>query len=212
MRLRSNLKNMNFLAHIYLSGKDENLILGNFIADMVKGRQIEKYTPEVVKGIRLHRKIDEFTDSHPFVTRSKDRIREKYRHYSGVVVDMFYDHFLASSWDDYCNEPIEEFVQNAYNVLLRNYIMLPSRAKFILPIMIGSNWLVNYADLRSLQRHMEGMARRTAFDSGMEEAVADLKIHYREFRQDFYEFFPELVIFSRKYAEKLKGQGNLTTS
>ena len=198
---------MNFLAHIYLSGKDENLILGNFIADMVKGRQIEKYTPEVIMGIRLHRKIDEFTDSHPFVTRSKDRIREKYRHYSGVVVDMYYDHFLASSWDDYCNEPLETFVQNAYNVLLKNYIMLPSRAKFILPIMIGSNWLVNYADLSSLQRHMEGMSRRTSFNSGMEEAVTDLKIHYREFRQDFYEFFPELVIFSRKYVEKIKGAG-----
>ena len=201
---------MNFLAHIYLSGKDENLILGNFIADMVKGRQIEKYSPEVVKGIRLHRKIDEFTDSHPFVTRSKDRIREKYRHYSGVVVDMYYDHFLASSWDDYCNEPLETFVQNAYNVLLKNYIMLPSRAKFILPIMIGSNWLVNYADLKSLQRHMEGMARRTSFNSGMEEAVTDLRKHYNEFHRDFAEFFPELVRFSIKYVEKLKGQESLT--
>jgi acyl carrier protein phosphodiesterase len=203
---------MNFLAHIYLSGKDENLILGNFIADMVKGRQIEKYTPDVVKGIRLHRKIDEFTDSHPFVTRSKDRIREKYRHYSGVVVDMYYDHFLSSSWDDYCNEPLEIFVQNAYNVLLKNYIMLPSRAKFILPIMIGSNWLVNYADLKSLQRHMEGMARRTSFNSGMEEAVTDLKKHYNEFHRDFAEFFPELVSFSIMYIRKLNGQGVISTS
>lgn len=201
---------MNFLAHIYLSGKDENLLLGNFIADMVKGRQIEKYSPEVVKGIRLHRKIDEFTDSHPYVARSKDRIREKYRHYSGVVVDMYYDHFLAINWKDYSDEQLETFVENAYNVLLRNYIMLPSRAKFILPIMIGSNWLVNYADLKSLQRHMEGIARRTSFHSGMEDAVTDLKIHYDEFRQDFADFFPELVSFSINYVEKLKRQGSLT--
>ncbi len=201
---------MNFLAHIYLSGKDENLLLGNFIADMVKGRQIEKYSPDVVKGIRLHRKIDEFTDSHPYVARSKDRIREKYRHYSGVVVDMYYDHFLAINWKYYSDEPLETFVENAYNVLLRNYIMLPSRAKFILPIMIGSNWLVNYADLKSLQRHMEGMSRRTSFNSGMEEAVTDLKKHYKEFGQDFAEFFPELVRFSINYVEKLKSQGSLT--
>ncbi|TVQ90650.1 MAG: DUF479 domain-containing protein [Bacteroidetes bacterium] len=194
---------MNFLAHIYLSGKDENLILGNFIADMVKGRQIEKYSPEVIKGIRLHRKIDEFTDTHPFVARSKDRIRKKYRHYSGVVVDMFYDHFLALNWTDYCDESLETFVQNAYNVLLKNYIILPRRAKFILPIMMGSNWLVNYGDLKSLQRHMEGMARRTSFNSGMEEAVTDLKKHYKEFGQDFAEFFPELVGYSKAYVEKI---------
>lgn len=197
---------MNFLAHIYLSGKDENLILGNFIADMVKGRQIDKFTPEVVKGIKLHRKIDEYTDSHRYVSRSKDRIRNKYRHYSGVVVDMFYDHFLARYWKDYSPEPLETFVQSAYNVLMKNYIILPSRAKFILPIMIGSNWLVNYADLQSLQRHMEGLARRTPFESGMENAVHDLKMHYNGFRQDFSEFFPELISFSKSYVEKLSGQ------
>lgn len=190
---------MNFLAHIYLSGKDESLMLGNFIADMVKGKQIEKYKPDVVRGIKLHRKIDEFTDSHHFVSRSKDRIRDRYRHYSGVVVDMFYDHFLAKNWNDYSKEPIENFVQSAYNVLLKNYIMLPRKAKFILPIMIGSNWLVNYADLKSLQRHMEGLARRTPFESGMEHAVTDLKIHYEGFEQDFADFFPELIGFVKGY-------------
>ncbi len=196
---------MNFLAHIYLSGKDENLILGNFIADMVKGRQIEKYSPGVVKGIRLHRKIDAYTDSHPYVSRSKDRIRDVYRHYSGVVVDMYYDHFLARNWTDYSPEPIDAFVQSAYNVLLKNYIMLPNRAKFILPIMIGSNWLVNYSDLNSLQKHMEGMARRTPFNSGMENAVEDLKKHYDGFKDDFSDFFPELVSFVKNYLGHTSG-------
>jgi acyl carrier protein phosphodiesterase len=197
---------MNFLAHIYLSGKDEDLMLGNFIADMVKGRQIEKYTPGVIKGIKLHRKIDEYTDSHKYVARSKDRIRHRYRHYSGVVVDMFYDHFLAKNWDTYSSEPIDTFVQSAYNVLLKNYIMLPKKAKFILPIMIGANWLVNYADLKSLKRHMEGLARRTPFNSGMENAVEDLEIHYEGFEQDFADFFPELVNFVKEYLEKLEGK------
>jgi acyl carrier protein phosphodiesterase len=195
---------MNFLAHIYLSGNDENLMLGNFIADMVKGRQIERYKPEVVKGITLHRKIDEYTDSHFYVARSKNRIRDKYRHYSGVVVDMFYDHFLARNWQTYSSEPIDIFVQSAYNVLLKNYIMLPKRAKFILPIMIGSNWLVNYADLRSLKRHMEGLARRTPYNSGMENAVEDLILHYDEFEQDFSDFFPELTGFVKRYLIKLE--------
>jgi acyl carrier protein phosphodiesterase len=193
---------MNFLAHIYLSDKDENLMLGNFIADMVKGKQIEKYSPEVVKGILLHRQIDEYTDSHPYVSRSKDRIRDKYRHYSGVVVDMYYDHFLARNWEKYSNEPIEAFVQSAYNVLLKNYVILPKKAKFILPIMIGSNWLVNYADLNSFKRHMEGLARRTPYNSGMEHAVDDLKLHYEGFAQDFADYFPELVNFVKGYLGK----------
>ncbi len=197
---------MNFLAHIYLSGKDENLMLGNFIADMVKGRQIEKYSPEVIKGIKLHRKIDEYTDSHRFVSRSKDRIRDKYRHYSGVVVDMFYDHFLARNWEQYSKEPIDTFVQSAYNVLLKNYMMLPKRAKFMLPIMIGSNWLVNYADLNSFTRHMEGLARRTPYNSGMENAVDDLRIHYQGFEKDFTDYFPELINFVKNYLEQLAEQ------
>lgn len=199
---------MNFLAHIFLSGKDENLMLGNFIADMVKGRQIEKYNAEVVKGIKLHRKIDEFTDSHEYVTRSKDRIRDKYRHYSGVVIDMYYDHFLARNWDTYSREPIDTFVQSAYNVLLKNYMMLPRRAKFMLPIMIGSNWLVNYADLNSFKRHMEGLARRTPYNSGMEHAVDDLKLHYEDFEQDFRDYFPQLMQYVRSYLEKLNEKGN----
>jgi acyl carrier protein phosphodiesterase len=195
---------MNFLAHIYLSDKDENLMLGNFIADMVKGKQIDSYKPEVIKGITLHRKIDEYTDTHEYVARSKNRIRDKYRHYSGVVVDMFYDHFLARNWETYSQEPIDIFVQSAYNVLLKNYIMLPKRAKFILPIMIGSNWLVNYADLRSLKRHMEGLARRTPYNSGMENAVEDLILHYDGFEEDFAAFFPELAGFAKLYILDLK--------
>jgi acyl carrier protein phosphodiesterase len=190
---------MNFLAHIYLSGKDENLILGNFIADMVKGRQIELFSPAIVKGIMLHRQIDFFTDNHPIVARSKNRIRGTYRHYSGVIIDMFYDHFLAHNWTEYSTEPLDNFVQGAYNVLLRNYNLLPNKAKLMLPVMIGSNWLVNYADLDSLQRHMEGMSRRTPFKSGMEHAVKDLRYHYNELVNDFKIFFPDLIQFSHSH-------------
>jgi len=194
---------MNFLAHIYLSGKDENLILGNFIADMVKGRQIDVFPPHILQGIRLHRRIDYFTDHHSVVARSKNRIRNVYRHFSGVVVDMFYDHFLARNWQMYSDESIDNFVQSAYNVLLKNYNILPSKAKFILPIMIGSNWLVNYADLHSLQKHMEGLARRTDFNSGMENAVEHLLKDYDGFGEDFAEFFPELIVCAEDYIAKL---------
>lgn len=189
---------MNFLAHIYLSGKNENLILGNFIADMVKGRQIEKYGSGVVMGIKLHRQIDQFTDQHHVVKRSKSRLKSRYRHYSGVLVDMYYDHFLALNWDDYSEIPIDKFINNAYNVLFKNYLLLPYRARRILPFMVTANWLVNYADLKKLKKSFEGMAKRTSFESGMEYAVEDLKANYDEFFEDFKEFFPEIIDFVSK--------------
>ncbi len=186
---------MNFLAHIYLSNNDNNLVLGNFIADMVKGKQIESFSPEIIRGIQLHRKIDHFTDSHEIFLKSKKRLSAKYRHYSGVLVDMFYDHFLAKNWSDYSDEDINDFVKNAYDVLLKNYIILPPRAKKILPFMIASNWLVNYADLGSLQKRLAGLAKRTSFESGMENAVFDLRENYDLFLQEFKSFFPLLEEF-----------------
>jgi acyl carrier protein phosphodiesterase len=199
------LISMNFLAHIYLSHDDENLVLGNFIADMVKGKQIEAFSPEIIRGIKLHRKIDHFTDTHEVFGKSKKRLTEKYRHYSGVLVDMFYDHFLAKYWQEYSDEDINDFVKNAYDILLKNYIILPPRAKKILPFMIASNWLVNYADLASLQKRLAGMAKRTTFESGMENAVFDLRENYDLFHQEFKSFFPQLIEFVNFEIKKNRG-------
>ena len=173
-------------------------MLGNFIADMVKGRQIDNFNQGIVDGILLHRKIDAFTDTHPVVEQSKMRLRNKYRLYSAVVVDMFYDHFLARNWSNYSSLPLNQFVKHAYNILLRNYFMLPVRARYMLPFMVSANWLVSYSNLESLQQVFEGMARRTPFDSGMENAVFDLVAFYKEFEEEFHSFFPELILFVGK--------------
>ncbi len=186
---------MNFLAHLYLSGNDEELIIGNFIADMVKGRQINSYSQGIIKGICLHRDIDHYTDAHTLVSKSKARLREKYRLYAGVVVDMYYDHFLSRYWAEYSQHPLKDYVGGAYAILKRNIAILPSRAKYILPIMTENNWLVNYADVGSLGRNFGGMARRTPFDSGMEGAVDDLLQNYQLFEDEFRAFFPELIAF-----------------
>ncbi len=184
---------MNFLAHLYLSGDEDAMIIGNFIADMVKGQQINGYSDNIVRGIRLHRKIDHFTDSHPLFLQSRERLRARYRLYSGVVVDMYYDHFLSKLWSRYSNHSLEDYVDKAYVLLNRHFDVLPARAQYILPYMIEHNWLVNYADLDRLQRHFGGMARRTPFESGMERAVDDLREHYGDFEAEFLGFFPQLA-------------------
>jgi len=186
---------MNFLAHIYLSGNNEDILFGNFIADAVKGRVMDNYNNAIQQGILLHREIDRFTDTHHIFKKSKNRLQPRYHKFSGVIVDMYYDHFLASNWHMYSNDELEVFVDKAYKILRKKFFLLPTRYKKILPFMIGNNWLVNYAKFNKLQNNFENMAKRTSFESGMENAVIDLKEDYELYKDEFGEFFPEIIRF-----------------
>lgn len=193
---------MNFLAHLYLSGDNHKIMLGNFIGDFVKGRNaLEQFDPEIIRGIQLHRAIDEFTDNHPIVTVSKNRLRPKYRHYSGVIVDVFYDHFLARNWDTYHPELLPDFADKAYGVIQSHDPILPKEVKFMMPYMIKGNWLVNYARTEGIHRALSGMARRTPYESKMEQSVEDLKKNYAEFSQEFATFFPTLRQFATEFLQ-----------
>lgn len=193
---------MNFLAHLYLSGDNHKIMLGNFIGDFVKGRNaLEQFDPEIIRGIQLHRAIDEFTDNHPIVTVSKNRLRPKYRHYSGVIVDVFYDHFLARNWDTYHPELLPDFADKAYGVIQSHDPILPKEVKFMMPYMIKGNWLVNYARTEGIHRALSGMARRTPYESKMEQSVEDLKKNYAEFSQEFATFFPTLKQFATEFIQ-----------
>lgn len=184
---------MNFLAHLYLSGDNTSVMLGNFIGDFVKGKNlIEKVGPEMAKGIELHREIDFFTDQHPIVRESKKRLRPKYRHYSGVIVDVFYDHYLAKNWNDYHHQLLPDYADRVYNLIQKNNALLPERVNMMMPYMIKGNWLVNYATLDGIHRALSGMTRRTPYESKMDESISDLKENYEEFKTEFITFFPEL--------------------
>lgn len=181
---------MNFLSHLYLSGDSKEIIVGNFIGDFVKGRKIFDYPPAITKGIKLHREIDHFTDNHPIVLKSKDKLREVHGHYAGVVVDIFYDHFLAANWKLYHSLDLKDFAKNTYEILQKNSIFLPSKAQEILPHMISNNWLVNYAQIQGIDQACKGIARRTKFESNMENATIDLREYYEEFKKEFSLFMP----------------------
>lgn len=186
---------MNFLAQLFLSGSDEGLIIGNFIADMVKGKAYLKYSKPVQQGILLHRKIDFFTDQHPFFRNTKYRIQKDQGRYSPVVVDLYYDHFLAREWSSFSNQDLGSFVQEKYAILQKNEIHLPERARYILPFMVEQNWLMNYAYLKPLAQIFERMDRRTNYQSGMKKAVETLEKQYSEIQNDFLLFMPELIDF-----------------
>ena len=191
---------MNFLAHIHLSGDHPKIMIGNFIGDFVKGRNLtDRFETEIAKGIELHRLIDEFTDTHPVVQLSKDRLRPKYRHYAGVIVDMFYDHYLAKNWEVHHHQNLHDYAESFYALTAEHELILPLRVQKMLPYMISGNWLVNYGKTEGLHRALSGMARRTPFESKMEQAVADLVQDYKSYQEEFNLFFPELKQFANQW-------------
>lgn len=183
---------MNFLAHLALSDNDDDLMIGNFIADSVRSAQFDQFKPQVVHGIKLHHKIDFFTDNHPVVERSKERLRPRHQKYSGVIVDILYDHFLSLHFGDYCNTPLEEFADYVYTLLYRRWDELPLNVQHMLPYMESGNWLVNYGNRDGLTRVFKGMSRRANFTNRMDEAVEDLFRYYEDYQKEFREFFPLL--------------------
>jgi len=191
---------MNFLAHAYLSGDNQSVLVGNFIGDFIKGRQaLSQFDPQIIRGVELHRAIDEFTDNHPIVHESKDRLRPKYRHYAAVIVDVFYDHFLAKDWKKFHSRSLEDFASETYDTLDSFYGVLPLRFKQMFPYMKSGNWLVNYAKVSGVHRALSGMASRSPYESKMEQAAGDLEKHYKEFDGEFARFFPLLKAFCEEW-------------
>lgn len=183
---------MNYLAHIYLSGTNDLLKIGNFMADSIRGHHYLDYPDELRKGILLHRYIDTFTDAHPIYRKSKHRLHEKYGHYSGVIMDIVYDHYLAKNWASYSDVPLEKYAAIFYKLLLDNYDILTEKTQKIIPYMIARNWLVAYATLEGLETILFQMDYRTKHRANMQEAIVEIQLFNKEFEEEFTLFFEEL--------------------
>lgn len=197
------LYTMNFLAHIYLSGNDEGLIIGNFIADSIKGSKYTAYPLSIQRGILLHRAIDFFTDSHPIVRASTKRLHKHHSHYSGVIVDMFYDHFLAKNWKDYSEEPLETYISSFYEMIQFNYEILPARVQRMIPHMVSNNWLLSYRTMDGIAHILWQMNQRAKGKAKMDLAILDLEMHYDTFEKEFTHFFVELIDFTQNKLKEL---------
>jgi acyl carrier protein phosphodiesterase len=186
---------LNYLAHLFLAGSQPEMILGNFIADHVKGSDILKYSENIRKGISMHRAIDTYTDQHPVVRQSISRLRADFRKYAGVIVDMYYDHYLSAHWNEYSPVDLNNFTRTRYDMLNTFEAILPARSARLLFYMEKQNWLLSYGSLDGMQQAFTGMSRRTTFQSNMELAVTNLKAGYSEFSNEFRQFFPDLQLF-----------------
>jgi len=186
---------MNFLAHLYLSGSDINIRLGNFIGDYVKGMHFESYPHAVQKGIMLHRAIDSFTDKHPGTHKCIEILRPGYGKYAGVVVDVLFDHILAKEWARYSNEDLKSFTRKFYLQMLQHYILLPERPKKFLPFMIQSNRLYSYRTLEGVKRAIEIMSSVTSLPDKSAFVMEVLNRDYPQLSEQFNILFPEIIAF-----------------
>lgn len=186
---------MNFLAHLFLSGDDPEVLVGNFVADYVKGNRKNDYPEGIRKGIELHRSIDHFTDTHAITGESRRLLYGTQSKYAGVVVDLFYDHFLAANFTDFSAKSLDGFVQSSYLILQEYHHSLPPQVQGFLPFMIERDWLGGYRTIEGIGRSLTGLSRRVRFENRMHEAESDLKRLYPALEAHFMEFFPELVNF-----------------
>ena len=191
---------MNFLAHIYLSGDNDLIKIGNFMADGIRGKQFKTYPLEVQKGIVVHRAIDTFTDAHPIFRQSTKKLHARYHHYAGVIADVFYDHFLAKNWATYSDKNLSDYVTNFYQSLSDNTSILSERTIAIMPYMIEQNWLLSYQTIAGIDKILTQMDSRTKNQSKMRFASEELTEFYTEFEQEFTQFFIELRVHA---SEKL---------
>jgi acyl carrier protein phosphodiesterase len=192
---------MNFLSHIYLSGESEEIKLGNFIGDFVKGRQFLKYPENVSKGILLHRQIDSFTDTHPIVRECIIKLRPGFGKYSGIVVDLFLDHLLAVNWHHYSFEKLSVFTKRFHAVLLSNFFQLPSQVKMFLPFLIQNKRLQSYSTFDGIEKTLSIMVQHTSLPSETKYAMKILEDEYLFFNNAFNQFFPEIISFIEKNGE-----------
>jgi acyl carrier protein phosphodiesterase len=183
---------MNFLAHLYLSQNNINIMIGNFIADHIRGNNYRGFSKEIQQGIFLHRAIDTFTDAHEVVRKSKKRLHARYRHYDGVIIDIFYDYFLAKKWASYSEIPLDVFT-NSINMLFNEIKLdLPLKSQQFIKYMIEYNILFNYQYKDGIQKVLNGMNYRTKGKSQMNLAIEDLMVLEKELEEDFTLFFKDL--------------------
>jgi acyl carrier protein phosphodiesterase len=194
---------MNFLAHLYLSGSDPDIRLGNFIGDFVKGKQYLNYPEPIQSGILLHRTIDAFTDSHPVVHQSMQHFREQYRRYSGVVTDLVYDHFLAANWHRYSPQSLADFVAEINRMLMRNYFKLPNEVKGFLPFLVRSRRLETYQTLGGIERSLTIMTNHSSLPHHVAFAMQQLEQHYSELQDEFFSFFEDVRLMAEEERRKM---------
>ncbi len=193
---------VNYLAHLFLSGRDEETLIGGLLGDFVKGRAGEGFAPAVQRGIVLHRRIDRYTDRHPIVRASCALISAHRRRFAGVLIDLFYDHFLARHWRRYSEVPLTEFTRAVYALILSRQHDFPERLRHVVPRMVGNDWLGGYRELGGVAAAVDGVSRRLCRPNALLGGAQELAASYAPLEAHFMAFFPQLMAYVDTCAER----------
>ncbi|MHC1698802.1 MAG: ACP phosphodiesterase [Geobacteraceae bacterium] len=187
---------MNHLMHLFLSGSDPEILVGNLMGDFVKGRLDDRYPPGIRRGLEIHRKIDSFAAGNELFLRSKRRIDPRYGHFRAVLVDIFYDHFLARYWEDFSPVSLEEFISSSRQILSRYEDQLPSRLQELLPRMFSRHWLIAYREPAGIETALRRMSERLARPNPLAEGFEELSEKRTLLLEDFHAFLPEVCAYT----------------
>lgn len=184
---------MNYLAHLFLADATPESLVGAMLGDFVKGAAKNNYPPEIQRNIELHRRIDSYTDAHPIVCAAKIRIAPERRRFAGILLDIFYDHYLAKNWLRFSDVALSSFTYQVYSALQEHHGLLPERLQKMLPFMMAEDWLGSYARVEWIEVTLQRVARRLRQDNPLASGIQDLHHNYPLFEADFLRFFPELL-------------------
>lgn len=199
---------MNFLAHLFLGPRDPEQALGSLLGDFVRGPVEQLPLPQRVReGIWLHRRIDSFTDAHPLVRRSRERVSPERRRYAGIMIDMFYDHLLARHWEAFSDQSLKAFTADIYALLLEQQPIIPEQAWPTISRMAEHDWLSSYARLTSLHRALDTISLRLKRANPLPGSAIELEQDYSGFKADFMGYMPEVMRFAEHQAAILEVPG-----
>jgi acyl carrier protein phosphodiesterase len=189
---------VNFLFHMLLSGADDRILVGNFMGDFVKGPLADRFPPRIRQGVALHRRIDSFASRNELFQRSRLRIAPRYGLYRGVLVDLFYDHFLVREWSDWSKEPYEQYLIRTRAVIEAYLADLPERMQPLVPY-IFDEMLPSYGEVSGIGRALERMSRRIVRANPLAGGEAELVQHYEPMLADFRGFVSQVRSFASEF-------------
>ena len=195
---------MNYLAHLLLADDTDASRVGNLLGDFTRGslEDLAKiYPEELVRGIKMHRAVDSYTDSHAVFKECKLLLAPERRRFAGVIVDIFFDHYLCQQWGDYCSVTLDDFCAQVYSDFETHPEWLAGRLKDAFPLMRKQNWLMAYASVEGIELTLQRVAQRSPRVVGIADGIKDFKENYSEFELKFNSFMPDLVEFVRKWKE-----------
>lgn len=195
---------LNYLAHLYFSQANTPSRVGNLLGDFARGVDTDALPDEIIQGLRNHRTIDHYTDSHPEVRRLKTLFSRQRRRYSGIVLDVVFDHFLIRHWHDFSDHSLDQFLESAYSDLEQGYPLMPAHMQRVVKRMIAGDWIRRYSNLKQVGFALDRIAERIRFQNHFGGAIIEVEQHYEALEGGFLKFFPELIDFTSQNSPEVQ--------